>query len=150
MASVISFSISISRANQRFLLKVCFDERKNGLDVRASNVMLSSWKDVKFGIGKQMQEFLPDANGADGIVVAPDQKNGNVDPTKLGCEIGIVGGKPIGETRLLVFESLSPVNSTKPGCVKTSRSGHQHQVRYEGWSANCRFDGKHASHGLSN
>lgn len=84
MASVISFSISISRANQRFLLKVCFDERKNGLDVRASNVMLSSWKDVKFGIGKQMQEFLPDANGLMGSWSPQVKRTGMSIPPSLG------------------------------------------------------------------
>ena len=51
MAGVISFTISISRASEYSLLKMRFDDRSNGLGMRASNIVLSSWKDVKFGIG---------------------------------------------------------------------------------------------------
>ena len=108
------------------LLKMLFDERNNGLAMRMNDVVLSSRKDVKFGIGKQMQEFLPDGNGANGILVAPDQKNRHVDSAELVCEIGIVGRKPIWAIRMLVVESLSPVDSTKSGGVEASGSGSQH------------------------
>jgi len=97
-----------------------------------------------------MEELLSDGNGTDGVLVTPDQKNGDIDSTKLGCKVGIVGGKPIGEIRLLVFESLPPVDRTKAGSVKASGSGNHHQVGDEVWPAKCRLDGKHATHGLSN
>ena len=96
------------------------------MGMRASNIVLSSRKNMKFGIGKQTEEFLPNGNGADGIPVAPYQKNWDVDRSQLASEIGIVGGKPFGEIRMFVFEFVPPIDSTKSGRVEACGSGGKH------------------------